>query len=111
MKKRFANELIIGVIALIAIILFGVKGSAALALIAGSLLIPRHKIDERESQLFNKVGNYTAGASVVACVIIFHFSDVILNGQLISKNWLYFVMASLLIAHGASGLVIFRRSE
>jgi hypothetical protein len=110
MNKRFAYELMVGVISLVAVLLFGIKGFAALALLAAHPFIGRKKADERESQLFNKVGNYTAGASLLASVIIYYFSDVVVNGHLIGKNWLGLVVAAFLMAHGASGLIIFRKN-
>lgn len=110
MEKRFAYELFVGIILLIAVSLFGVIGFAAFALFAAHPFIGKKKADERESQLFNKVGNYTAGASLMACVIIFYFSDLELNGQLIGKNWLGLVVSAFLISHGASGLIIFKKN-
>lgn len=109
MKKRFIYELIVGIIILIAVFLFGAKGIAAIALLAIHPFIDKKKADERESQLFNKVGNYTAGATLLACVIISYFSDFIVNGQLIGNNWFGLVLSGFLIAHGASGLIIFRK--
>jgi len=94
---------------LIAILLFGNKGMAVLALYAGSLFLRKKKWDEREFQLFYKIGNITAGATLVACIVIFEFSDVIINGFQIGKNWLGLVVSCFLIAHGATGLIVFAR--
>lgn len=110
MKKRFAYELIVGVILLIAVFLFGTKGLAALSLLAFHPFIGEKKADERESQLFNQVGNYTAGATLLACIVIYYFSDVVVFGQLLGKNWLFFTISSFLIAHGASGLIVFKKN-
>jgi len=108
MNKRFAYELVVGIIGLIAVLLFGEKGLVAFALLIAHPFIGKKKADEREWQLFYKIGNYTAGASVVAAVIIYELSDVIVNGILIGKNWLGLLVAAVLIAHGISGLLILK---
>lgn len=110
MKKRFAYELIVGIILLTAVFLFGAKGIAAMALLAAHPFIYKKKADEREIQLLNKVGNYTAGATLLACVIISYFSDLVVNGQLIGKNWFGLVVSAFIIAHGSSGLIIFKKN-
>jgi hypothetical protein len=110
MKTRFAYELIVGIILMTAVFLFGEKGFAAFALLAAQPFISREKADERESQLFNQVGNYTAGLTLLACILIYYFSNLVINGQEIGKFWLGLVVASFLVAHGASGLVIFKKN-
>jgi hypothetical protein len=110
MQKRFAYEGLVGIILLIAVILFGTMGFTALVLLAAQPFIGKKKADERESQLFNKVGNYTAGITLLACILIYYFSDVAVHGQVIGKNWLGLVVAVFLIAHGASGLLILKKS-
>ncbi len=109
MEKRFIYELTVGILMLIAILIFGTAGMAVAALYAGSIFLRRKKWDEREFQLFYKIGNITAGATLVACIIIFQSSDVILNGFQIGKNWLGLVVSCFFIAHGATGLIVFSR--
>jgi hypothetical protein len=111
MNKRFGYELIVGSILLVAVLLFGTVGFTVIALLAAHPFIGKKKADERENQLFYKVGNYTAGATLLACIVIYYFSDVAVNGQLIGKNWLGLVVAVFLIAHGASGLIIFQERK
>lgn len=110
MKKRFAYELIVGIILLVSVFKYGQSGMVVMVLIAAQPFIGKKKADERESQLFYKVGNYTAGLTLLACLILFYASDFIWYGQLIEKNWLSFVLSAFIIAHGASGLVIFKRN-
>jgi len=110
MTKRFTYELIVGILLLIAILLFGNKGMAVVALYAGSVFLRKEKWDEREFQLFYKIGNITAGATLVACVIIFNLSDVIINGFQIGNNWLGLVISCFFIAHGATGLIVFTKN-
>jgi hypothetical protein len=109
MITRFTYELVVGIIYLIAVLLFGEHGMIAMALLAAHPFIGKKKADERESQLFNKVGNYTAGVTLVACVIIYEMTNVVVNGNKIGDLWLYYACCAFLIAHGAAGLIIFKR--
>lgn len=109
MNKRFILELTVGIILLVAVLIFGQKGFAAFALLAiHPFIAKKKKLDERESQLFNKIGNYTAAITFLACVIIFYFSDLLINGHAIGENWLYYVCSAFLVSHGISGLLIMR---
>ena len=109
MKKRFAYELIVGSIGLIAVFLFGSAGLAALALLAAHPFIGKKKADERESQLFNQVGNLTAAITLLACVAIYLAGDVVVNGFQIGELWLFLVVFSFLIAHGGAGLYFLKK--
>lgn len=109
MNKRFILELTVGIILLVAVLIFGQNGFAAFALLAiHPFVAKKKKLDERESQLFNKIGNYTAAITFLASVIAFYFSDLMINGQAIGENWLFYVCSAFLISHGGSGLVIMR---
>jgi hypothetical protein len=112
MEKRFIYELIVGIFTLIAITLFGFIGMMAMALLAGHSFVGKNnnEADEREIQLLYKVGNYTAGATLLASIIIFYSSDLAVNGHLIGKFWVGFVLCAFIIAHGASGLIIFKKN-
>jgi hypothetical protein len=110
MKTRFAYELFVGIILVIAIIFFGGKGFAVFALLALQPFIGKKKTDERERQLFYRVGNYTAGATLLAATAIYYFSDVLVNGIPFGKYWLGLVVAAFLVSHGVSGLIIFKRN-
>lgn len=109
MKTRFAYELIVGIIVLIAMVIFGGPGSAAMVLLAAHLFVGKKKADEREAQLFNKVGNITAGTTLLACVIIYFASDVVVNGYLIGDNWLPLAATAFIIAHGGVGLLVLKK--
>jgi hypothetical protein len=109
MKKRFTYELIVGIIWMAAVLLLGEKGMIAMALLALQPFIGKKKADEREKQLFYKVGNFTAGIMLVICVIVFECSDLVVNGHQIGKNWLLFVGAAFVISHGVAGLYIFNK--
>ncbi len=108
MKKRFVYELLVGTILLLAILLFGEKGFAAIALLAGYSFVRKKKNDERELQLFYKVGNYTAAFSLLGAVAVYYFSNETVNGHLINDNWLGLVVSIFLLSHSISGLLIFR---
>ncbi|NPA36239.1 MAG: hypothetical protein GXO47_05265 [Chlorobi bacterium] len=111
MNKRFILELITGIILLVAIIIFGQKGVIALILMA---LIPffhrKKNIDERETQLFYKIGTITAVATLTVSVAVYQFSQIVINGQTLGDNWLFYVLSAFLISHGISGLIVFSKS-
>lgn len=118
MKTRFAYELIIGIIGFVATLWFGSVGMVALALLAIHPFIGRRnpfmrgdkeKWDEREYQLFYKAGNFTAGFTIVALVIIFEIKDISINNHLINDNWLVLSASSFIAAHGLSCLIIFKK--
>ena len=109
MTKRFLLELIVGIAGLTAVFLFGDAGLAVLAFLAIHPFIGKKKADERESQLFNKVGNVTAALTLLAAVGIYFASDIVVNGYQIGAHWLMLLVFSFLITHGVAGLAIFRR--
>ncbi len=107
MNKRFIFELIIGVALLASILIFGHQGMVALVLLALLPLInKKKKFDEREIQLFYKIGNITAAATFLFSAIIYYLSDMSINGETIGTNWLFYLCAAFLISHGVTGLVI-----
>ena len=108
MKKLFVFELIVGIIMLVAVSMFGTKGIAALALLSLVVFVRPKKMDEREWLLFYRVGNFTAGASLLVAFIISSFSDVAINGIPIGQNWFGLLLAAFIGVHGAIGLILFR---
>ncbi len=107
MNKRFALELIVGIVLLVSVLLFGPKGMAAFALLA---IHPFIKEKEKlNAQLFNKVGNITAGATLLLSLVVYLMSDVVINGWTTGEYWLFYVLAAFLVSHGVSGLIIFNK--
>jgi len=109
MIKRFIFELCLGIVVLVAIILLGIVGSAAFALMVFLIPFCKKKPDEREMQLFYKVGNITAGASIGLCVLIFQCSNYFVNGHRVGDLWLFWVIASFFIAHGIIGIIVYKK--
>lgn len=107
---RFAYELSVGVITLIAVILLGTKGQAALALLAPLPIILRavkFKPDERELGLFYKSGNLTL-ILLIATLFILGLTGMT---EFFIDNWMFITASALLITHGLAGLVIFKMNE
>ena len=110
MNKRFILEFIVGIILLVSVLIFGQKGMAASALLAIHPFIKKKKkLDEREIQLFNKIGNFTAGATLLVSIAVYYFSDFVIGGWTIGQNWLFYVLSAFLISHGMSGLIVFNK--
>ncbi len=108
MKKRFAFELIEGIISLVAVAIFGEVGMAAFALFAVQPFIGKKKLDEREYQLFYKVGNLTAGLFLLFCILVYFYSDANVNGHTVGKIWLLWIVPAFIGIHGATGLFFFK---
>lgn len=109
MNGRFILEIAVGVLLLLAILIFGQIGMAVFALLAiHPFIAKKKKLDERESQLFNKIGNYTAALTLLASVATFYFSDSTIMGHTIEENWLFYVCSAFLISHGTTGIWIMR---
>lgn len=98
----FSYELFVGVIAFASVLLFGKKGSAALLLMA---LLPilywKRHIDEREYQLFYKVGHYTSIFVFVAMILFYMLRPPMFSPAALAIS--YFAI------HGLSGLLVFAR--
>lgn len=108
MTKRFIFELLFGVVWVVAIILFGNLGSVAMVLMVFLIPFCKKKPDEREMQLFYKIGNLTAGVTIVLCVIIYQCSNYIVNGHRVGDLWLFWLLSTFFIAHGIVGIVIYK---
>ncbi len=110
MNKRFILEFVVGIVLLVSILIFGQKGMVAFALLAIHPFIKKKKkLDEREIQLFNKIGNYTAGTTLVASVAAYYFSDFVIMGRTIGENWLFFILSAFMFSHGILGIIIFNK--
>ncbi len=108
MKKRFVFEMIVGIICLISVLLFGEIGMVAFTIFAVHPFIGKTKTDERESQLFNKVGNITAAVTLLASIGVYLGSDFVVNGHPIGEFWIGLVVSSFLLSHGIAGLVVIK---
>jgi len=106
MIKRFVFEICLGIVMLIAIILFGHQGMVAFVLMTFLALFSKKKPDEREMQLFYKIGNFTAGVTIILCVIIYQCSNYIVNGNRVGDLWLLWILSTFFIAHGVTGIII-----
>lgn len=109
MEKRFYFEIIVGIIGIVAVLIWGMAGFAAFALFALYPLFAKEKADEREYQLFYKAGNASAVFTFLLCILIYFLSDVTVMEHSIGDLWLFLVCFSYLVAHGISGIVVFRK--
>jgi len=103
--------LIVGLIAVLAILFFGKSGNIIFVLFAALPLIIRirkGKVDERELLVFYKAGNLTMGLMIVCLYLINHFFLTAVNENLIGDHWFSLSVASLLTTHGLSGLIMNR---
>jgi hypothetical protein len=107
MSKRFGLELFIGASVIAGTILFGAKGSLPFILFLLIGLIEKMKLDEREYQIFYKVGNYSFGAFCVGIVLMdmlnrsYHFITM--------DTWMQISIGLITAVHGLVGLILFNR--
>ena len=113
MKARFAYESLVGLIGLIAVLLFGDVGGVSLVLFAFFPVIVRmnkaNNPDERELLLFYKTSNFTLILIFVALVLIYVFSGLTINGHTVGDSWYLLSISSILFIHGLIGLSVFKR--
>ncbi|MCF7814754.1 MAG: hypothetical protein K9N09_10875 [Candidatus Cloacimonetes bacterium] len=104
MNKTYTFLSIVGLIGLIFVVLFGIKGMYSLNLGFLTPLFFKHKADEREKQLSYK--NYS---QVLLLLLIIFVNVYILNsfvelGHFFEKNWLGLLVSMLFILLGLNGL-------
>lgn len=111
MLFRYYYELIVGALAVIAILFLGNLGNTTFVLAVALPIIMRikkTKIDEREFYVFYKAANLTMGLLLFCMLLINLFENLTINGHLIGANWLSLSVASLFVSHGLSGLIMNR---
>jgi energy-converting hydrogenase Eha subunit A len=111
MKFRFTYEAIIGMVSFLVVLFLGNVGGSILALIAFLPLITKIKnirLDEREMQLFYKVGNLTFGLTILALVGINYFGNYKINGNPVGNSWLMLSLSGIMLMHGIAGLIVFK---
>ncbi len=112
MLFRFYFQVAVSLICIAGIILLGEKGTVLIALFALLPVLMRVKkvkrLDERELQLFYKIGNLSLGLSILLIVIIYYLSDVNLNGIRIGDYWMMFTILGIIFTQGMAGIVVFK---
>lgn len=112
MLFRLFFEGAVGAVTLIAIVLFGERGFAAIALLA---LLPviwrirKTKPDERELQLFYQTNNWALGFTILAMLAIYELSHTAIGGNTtIGELWFPLSVSAILLGKGIAALFIFR---
>ena len=115
MVYRFYFQLIVGLAVILAILFFGNEGVISILLF---VLLPFLKLftgykvrDERELQMFYKIGNYTLLIVIAAVVIINKFSSTELNNNLIGDFWAPLTIASIFFGQGIIGILLYYKDS
>ena len=111
MNLRFIFEAVVGAICFVLILFFGSKGESAFALFVILPLLMRIKKikpDERERQLFYKLGNLTMGFTIITLMLVKYLSDFTVNGNYLNNYWMTLSIAGIILMHGIGGLIIFK---
>jgi len=112
MIKRFVFEMSVGTIGIICVLIFGEKGMAALALMALLPLVIRYtkkkrKYDEREFQLFYRIGNYTMGILIFVIVLI---DQLMRSGVNLISIWMPLSIGFFFLFHGLIGIIVLSKN-
>ena len=109
-KKIFLVELISGILGVIFIMLFGVKGIAIIALYAISIFLKeKREISMEEKLLFYKTNSITFVFVLLLLFLLFFIQDYQLftNSSFFVKDiWIYLAITFTLFAHGVIGLIM-----
>jgi hypothetical protein len=111
MKTQFIYETAISIIGIIAVLLFGPKGGAILALLVLILFIGKKKFDDEDKVLFRKVNMYTLIPFCIILALILVFLNRQINGYIVKDLWVYLVGFLFCLAHGVTGLIVFRNKK
>lgn len=109
---RFYFQTAISLICILGILIWSDKGYALLVFFALLPIIMRMKKttkpDERELQLFYKIGNIKFGGVILVIVLIENISDAVINGNKIGNFWGILIIMSIVIIQGITGLIIYK---
>ncbi len=111
MNLRFIFESVVGTICFVLILFFGNKGESAFVLfilLPFLMRIKKIKPDERERQLFYKLGNLTMGFTIITLIAVNYLSDFTINGNNLDNYWMTLSIAGIILMHGIGGLIIFK---
>lgn len=115
MLYRFYYQFFVGLIVILAILLFGNDGVISIILFALLPFLRRlfgnKKPDERELQMFYKIGNYTLIIIIAAVVLINKFSSTEINSHLIGTFWAPLTIASIFFGQGIIGIALYYRES
>jgi hypothetical protein len=104
MNKTYLFLIIVGLVGLICVSLFGIKGMYSLNLGFLTPFIFQHKADEREKQLINKNYSQVLMFTFVIFINLYIISNFVEFSQFLMKNWLGIFVSSTFIFLGLNGL-------
>ncbi len=109
MKLRFLFETAVGLVIIVAVLLFGQAGLSSIALLAlfpFVLRIAQIKGDEREMLIHYKAGNLSFGLAILAVVVIYYLQNINVNDFTIESVWMPLTVGSIVLLHGVAGLFV-----
>ena len=110
--KVFLLELIVGILGVILIMFFGVKGTAIVALYAISVFLKSKREESIEEKLvFYKTNNITFVVVFLLLFLLFFIQDYPLftdNSLIVKDIWFYLFITLTLFVHGLTGLIMFK---
>jgi hypothetical protein len=104
MNKTYGFLAIVGIVGLIFVSLFGIKGMYSLNLGFLTSFIFKHKADEREKQLMTKNYSQVFIFTFVIFINLYIVSNFVQFSDFLMKNWLGFLVSFLFICLGLNGI-------
>ena len=114
-KKIFLAEAITGVLGVVFVMFFGMKGIAIIALYAISAFFKNRREENIEEKLlFHKTNSITFAVVFLLLFLLFFIQNHSLitnNGLFVKDVWIYLVVAFTLFVHGITGLIMLKSEK
>jgi hypothetical protein len=109
MNKKYFYLVIVGIIGMIFVSLFGIKGMYSLNLVFLTPFIFNNKTDEREKIIINK--NYSQVFGLMFLILIngYIISNFVEFGTFLLRNWVGLVVSLLFVLLGINGLRLLKK--
>ena len=110
MEKFYLLFIVIGLIGLICVLVFGVKGMYSLNLAFLLFFLKRRNYDERETALAQRALYMTMGIVIIILINIYVLNQFIAFSEHLRIIWVGLLISLAFIIHGIFGIVIFKNN-
>jgi len=110
MEKFYLLFIIIGIIGLICVFSFGVKGMYSLNLAFLLFFLKRRQYDERETALSQRALYMTMGMIMIILINIYILAQFLIFSESLKTLWVGLLISLGFIIHGSIGLILFRKN-
>ena len=104
MSKKYRYFIFVGIIGLIFVMFFGIKGMYSLNLGFLAQFIFKHKADEREKIIISKNYSQVFGFLFIILINGYILNNFVELGEFLIRNWIGIIVSLLFVLLGANGL-------